>query len=46
MMTLSFSFYIPFSSLRFESKEKNEWRIVFIRVRPREYTGFYSFPSI
>jgi len=42
----SSEFKIPFSSLRFESKEKNEWRIVFIRIRPREYIGFYSFPPI
>jgi hypothetical protein len=42
----SSEFKIPFSYLRFERKEKNEWRIVFIRVRPREYTGIYSFPSI
>jgi hypothetical protein len=42
----SSEFKIPFSSLRFESKEKNEWRIIFIRRRPREYTAKYSFPSI
>jgi len=42
----SSEFKIPFSSLRFESKEKNEWRIVFVRIRPRGYVARYSFPLI
>ncbi|MEO0262784.1 MAG: carbohydrate binding family 9 domain-containing protein [candidate division WOR-3 bacterium] len=42
----SCEFKIPFSSLRFESKEKEEWNIVFTRVRPRETFAVYSYPLI
>jgi len=42
----SSEFKIPFSSLRFESKEKNEWKVIFIRIRPRGYIARYSFPPI
>ncbi len=42
----SCEFKIPFSSLRFESKENNEWRCVFLRIRPRETFNIYSFPFI
>ncbi len=42
----SSEFEIPFSSLRFESKEKQEWKFVFFRLRPREAVYIYSFPSL
>lgn len=42
----SCEFKIPFSSLRFESKDKQEWNVVFVRIRPRETFTIYSFPLI
>ncbi len=42
----SCEFKIPFSSLRFKSKEKQEWRILVMRVRPRGSLETYSFPKL
>ncbi|MEN3045577.1 MAG: carbohydrate binding family 9 domain-containing protein [Candidatus Hydrothermales bacterium] len=42
----SCEFKIPFSSLRFESKDKQEWNLVLLRIRPRETFAIYSFPLI
>ncbi|MEO0255611.1 MAG: carbohydrate binding family 9 domain-containing protein, partial [candidate division WOR-3 bacterium] len=42
----SCEFKIPFSSLRFESKEKQEWNLLLLRIRPRETFTFYSFPLL
>jgi hypothetical protein len=39
-------FKIPFSSLRFESKEKMEWKFIALRIRPRESKEVYSFPFL
>lgn len=42
----SAEFRIPFSSLRFETKEKQEWKIILARLRPRESVEVYSWPGI
>ncbi len=42
----SCEFKIPFSSLRFESKEKQEWNLILLRIRPRETFTIYSFPLL
>ncbi|MEO0143914.1 MAG: DUF5916 domain-containing protein [candidate division WOR-3 bacterium] len=42
----SAEFKIPFSSLRFQSKEKQEWILVAFRLRPRETFIIYTFPLI
>jgi len=42
----SCEFKIPFSSLRFENKEKQEWKVAFLRVRPRQSFEIYSFPFL
>jgi len=42
----SCEFKIPFSSLRFEIKERQEWRIIFLRIRPRESLETYSWPAL
>ncbi len=42
----SAEFKIPFSSLRFETKEKQNWRITFVRIRPRASQNMYSFPKL
>ncbi len=41
----SAEFQIPFSSLRFEAKKEQNWRILFVRIRPRTSTEMYSFPK-
>ncbi|MEN3044604.1 MAG: carbohydrate binding family 9 domain-containing protein [Candidatus Hydrothermales bacterium] len=42
----SCEFKIPFSSLRFENKDKQEWNLILIRIRPRETFTIYSFPLV
>lgn len=42
----SCEFKIPFSSLRFEVKEKQEWKLLIFRMRPREVLEWYSWPYI
>jgi hypothetical protein len=42
----SCEFKIPFSSLRFENKEKQEWKVCLARIRPRQSLEIYGFPLI
>lgn len=43
----SAEFRIPFSSLRFEEKkDKQEWKFILARVRPRGTVFIYSFPPL
>lgn len=42
----SAEFRIPFSSLRFESKDKQSWKFLLGRIRPRGSLEVYIFPGI